>query len=473
MKTFFRGIRRYLMSAFLIITLIFFSNLAVLFYMMYSVTGEDGVSSVTLRNTLESAGQDISITENGYKMSKKGKKMLKEYGFVWAMALNEEGTVVWEWKLPEDIPQQYSVFDVASFSRWYLNDYPVRVWNVNNLLLVCAYSPDEIAIFNLPISVQQIMNFPHYVQLFVIVNLAVILLFVLIFGWRFYVSVKPISEGIEGLSRQKPVHLKEKGSVRELAEKLNGTSDILMDQKEKLSRRDQARADWIAGVSHDIRTPLTLIVGYSERLMDTPSLGEEEKTMIQTIQRQSGRIKQLIEDLNLTSKLSYDIVPLHLTDCAPAQTIRECIADIYNNGLQPQYSIDVVITDEAEKFRLPADEPLMKRAIFNTLGNSIRHNPNGCQVNVYLSSDGENLHYLFKDSGPGIPNEIVSCLEAEKEDKSQMQKDSQRREAVSQPHIMGMRLTRQIVRLHGGNVYYYKRKNGNYDCGFVIPGDWF
>lgn len=473
MRTFFRGIRRYLVSAFLIIVLILFSNFVVLFYMMYSTTGGDGTSSITLRNTLESAGQDISLTKNGYKMSKKGKNALKEYGFVWAMALNEEGTVIWEWKLPDDMPRQYSVFDVASFSRWYLNDYPVRVWNVNDLLLVCAQSPDEIAILNLPVSVQQIVKFPYYVQLFVIVNLAVILLFVVIFGWRFYASVKPISEGIEGLSRKEPVHLKEKGSVRELAEKLNSTSDILRDQEEKLSRRDQARADWIAGVSHDIRTPLTLIVGYSERLLENPSLGEEEKAMAQTIQRQSGLIKQLIEDLNLTSKLSYDTFPLHLTTCAPAQTLRKCIADIYNRGLQPQFSIELIVTDEAEKFRLPADEPLIKRAIHNVLGNSIRHNPDGCQVNVRLSSDGENLHYLFEDSGPGIPNEIVSCLEVEREDKSQMQKDSQRRDAVSQPHIMGMRLTRQIVRLHGGTVYYYKRKNGNYDCGFVIPGDYF
>lgn len=473
MKTFFRGIRRYLASAFLIIVLILVSNFVVLFYMMYSTTGGDGTSSITLRNTLESAGQDISLTENGYRMSKKGRNALKEYGFVWAMALNEEGKVIWEWKLPDDIPRQYSVFDVASFFRWYLNDYPVRVWNVNNMLLVCAQSPDEIAILNLPVFVQQIVNFPYYIQLFVIVNLAVILLFVVIFGWRFYVSVRPISEGIEGLSRKEPVHLREKGSVRELAEKLNATSDILMDQEEKLSRRDQARADWIAGVSHDIRTPLTLIVGYSERLMDNPLLGEEEKEMAQTIQRQSGLIKQLIEDLNLTSKLSYDTFPLHLTTCAPAQTLRECIADIYNSGLQPQYSIEIAVTDEAEKFRLPADEPLMKRAIHNVLGNSIRHNPEGCQVNVRLSSDGQNLHYLFEDSGPGIPDEIVACLDAEEEDKNHRQKASERREAVSQPHIMGMRLTRQIVKLHGGSVYYYKRKNGNYDCGFVVPGDYF
>ena len=76
MKTFFRGIRRYLASAFLIIVLILVSNFVVLFYMMYSTTGGDGTSSITLRNTLESAGQDISLTENGYRMSKKGRNAL-------------------------------------------------------------------------------------------------------------------------------------------------------------------------------------------------------------------------------------------------------------------------------------------------------------------------------------------------------------------------------------------------------------
>lgn len=471
MKTFFRGVRRYLISACLIMVLIICSNIGIFLFIMHTVTRDNDTTDATLRQTLEMAGQEISDMPGGYRMSKKGRQMLKEYGFVWAMALNEDGTVVWEWKLPDDIPRQYTLFDVATFTRWYLKDYPVRVWKMKEIMLVCAYSPNDISIYNVPLSVQEMHRFPYYIKVFIVVNLLVIFLFILLFGWRFYASIKPISEGIERISRGETVHVKEKGTIRELAEKLNGTSLLLKEQEEKLSRRDQARADWIAGVSHDIRTPLTLIVGYAERLMESPSLDNREKTMAQIIQKQSGIIKQLIADLNLTSKLSYDAFPLHLVSCIPAQILRECVADTYNQGLQPQYSIAVVVTEAAEKVHLLADVLLLKRAIYNVLGNSIRHNPEGCQINIRLSSDGYCLHYLFVDSGPGIPDVVVSCLEAEKEDKKQMKKDGSRKEAAGQPHIMGMRLTKQIIELHGGTVCYYKRKNGNYDCGFIIPKD--
>lgn len=467
MKTFLRGIRRYLLSAFLIILLILISNVAIFFYIIYTRAENSGATGAALRQTMETVGQEIA-SNPVHTLSEEGKKELKDCGFVWAMTLDEEGNVVWDWRLPDDLPRQYGLSDVASFSRWYLEDYPVRVWGVKDLLLVCAQSPEEVSMYSVPMSVRQIESLPRLTQLFVAVNLAVILLFVLIFGWKFYASVKPISDGIEKLSRKEPVHLKEKGAVRELAEKINQTSRLLSEQEEKLSRRDQARSDWIAGVSHDIRTPLTLIVGYAERLAEDSSLGRQEQEMAAAIGRQSGLIRQLIENLNLTSKLSYDTFPLHLSDCSPAGVLRECVADLYNQGLQPEYSIELTVTEAAEKIRVEADVPLMKRAIHNVIGNSIRHNPEGCQISVRLTCDGQRLHYVFRDSGPGIPDEIVACLEAEEEDEKTTHKDSTRRDAVNMPHIMGMRLTKQIVELHGGKVFYYKRKNGNYDCGFVI-----
>ena len=358
MKTFLRGIRRYLLSAFLIILLILISNVAIFFYIIYTRAENSGATGAALRQTMETVGQEIA-SNPVHTLSEEGKKELKDCGFVWAMTLDEEGNVVWDWRLPDGLPRQYGLSDVASFSRWYLENYPVRVWGVKDLLLVCAQSPEEVSMYSVPMSVRQIESLPRLAQIFVAVNLAVILLFVLIFGWKFYASVKPISVGIEKLSRKEPVHLKEKGAVRELAEKINQTSRLLSEQEEKLSRRDQARSDWIAGVSHDIRTPLTLIVGYAERLAEDSSLGRQEQEMAAAIGRQSGLIRQLIENLNLTSKLSYDTFPLHLSECSPAGVLRDCVADLYNQGLQPEYSIELTVTEAAEKIRVQADVSLM------------------------------------------------------------------------------------------------------------------
>ena len=109
----------------------------------------------------------------------------------------------------------------------------------------------------------------------------------------------------------------------DLAEQLNRSSSVLQKQKEILSRRDQARTEWISGVSHDIRTPLALILGYSDRLKKDESLSEDARKSAEIICGQSLIIRQLIDDLNLTSKLAYQAQPLKKSFCSPAQILRE------------------------------------------------------------------------------------------------------------------------------------------------------
>ena len=99
------------------------------------------------------------------------------------------------------------------------------------------------------------------IVLVLLLVLLLILFFVLFLGYRFYRALKPVGKGIESLVEQEPLCLREKGMAGDLARKLNRVSDILQEQKKKLSRRDQARTEWISGVSHDIRTPLALILG--------------------------------------------------------------------------------------------------------------------------------------------------------------------------------------------------------------------
>ena len=79
-------------------------------------------------------------------------------------------------------------------------------------------------------------------------------------------SIRPITNGIQNLSDGSPVRMKEKGVFSEIAEKINKTSEILQMQAEQLRKKETARANWVAGVSHDIRTPLSMIMGYAGQL---------------------------------------------------------------------------------------------------------------------------------------------------------------------------------------------------------------
>ena len=80
---------------------------------------------------------------NELNITDEGKNHIDDY-FKWAMLLDDDGNVIWSRSLPEDIPLNYTASDVASFSRWYLNDYPVNVWKSENGLLVLGSEKNSL-----------------------------------------------------------------------------------------------------------------------------------------------------------------------------------------------------------------------------------------------------------------------------------------------------------------------------------------
>ncbi|MFR8548917.1 MAG: sensor histidine kinase [Lachnospiraceae bacterium] len=459
MKSLWKVIRRYSLSAGLIIAVILCCNAAVILYVGY-VTSSEQCKHLDSKQEMEKIGASLEPANDKekrtYRLSEPGQKILEESQFLWALGIAPDGAVVWEWQVPDHIPRSYTLQDVASFSRWYLGDYPVRVWRSGELLLVFATDPQVESRHSLFMSTVFIRNVPLYLKVFLAVNAGVIVIFVLCFGWRFYQSMRPVAQGIEQLSRKQPLQLREKGVTAELAAKLNDTSRVLEEQSRMLARRDEARTEWISGVSHDIRTPLSLIVGYADRLAQAESLGKEEQAMAQTIRRQSMIIRKLVEDLNLTSKLSYDSQPLHRTMCSLAFLLRDCIADYYNEGLEQNFEIHVEISEAAEQTKIYADAGLISRALRNLIGNSLRHNPQGCTVEAVLAVSSGKIFCRISDSGPGIPEEIVQNIE---------KKDSKL-------HIMGLRLAAQITKAHGGVLVFRKRSSGTYDAELIFDRGW-
>lgn len=101
--------------------------------------------------------------------------------------------VVWEEKLPEELPRHYSSMDVTMFSRWYLNDYPVNIWNRQDSLLV----------------------------LYLFIRNA----------HRVEKAMVPILNGIRHLSAGNPVCLEESGELAEISASLNKAGDYLLKNK--------------------------------------------------------------------------------------------------------------------------------------------------------------------------------------------------------------------------------------------------
>lgn len=92
------------------------------------------------------------------------------------------------------------------------------------------------------------------------------LVFCFLLSWHGAKRMEAVASGLDALAQGQTVCLSTAGFTGELAEKLNQTSAHLQKRNDMLARRDDARTQWIAGVSHDVRTPLALILGWAEQL---------------------------------------------------------------------------------------------------------------------------------------------------------------------------------------------------------------
>ena len=253
-------------------------------------------------------------------------------------------------------------------------------------------------------------------------------------------------DGIQNLSMGKEVCLKKKGLLADIAGSVNRTSEILREKEYRLKKKETARANWIAGVSHDIRTPLSMVLGYAGQLTGSENLSEEEHRKAEVICRQGQRIKNLINDLNLASKLEYDMQPLHMERVNAVALIRQIVVDYMNTEPEDAYPICWMTEEDVGVCMIQADPGLLKRAVGNLIQNSVNHNPSGCTIYVTVEHMEDVCQIRVEDDGVGISREELKRLN---ETPHYMLCDEN---VTGQRHGLGLLIVRQIVDAHGGEV---------------------
>lgn len=438
MKGLLKIYRNYMVTALLIFLLILVVNFtAFMGYAFYHLEkdGEYSAGKIFFRNV---ADEILERDGDAWKLSAQGVQFVESNQSRFLMLLSEEGEILYSWNLPGELKKTYSLSDVASFSRWYLMDYPVYVWSTEDGLLVAGKEKGSVARYNMVYSMQDLTTLMNAIPLFLLWNLFLFLLILLFLGRRFYRSLLPVSNGIEDLTRGKAIHLNAKGALKDLVEKLNQTSRLLQKQRKEIERRDNARTEWISGVSHDIRTPLSVIMGYADSLESDESLPAESQRQAGMIKEQSLKIKKLIEDLNLTSRLTYQMQPLRKQTYRPSAFIRKILTSYLNQMEEEKYQLLLEIDPRLESCQARGDVSLLERAVENLLNNSISHNPQGCRIWINATRKEERFQIQIRDDGVGIPGEVYRFIQGETNDSGKV-------------HVMGLHLAKQIVVSCGGN----------------------
>ena len=315
----------------------------------------------------------------------------------WIMLLDQEGQVVWSRNKPEELPEKYTLQDVASFTRWYLEDYPVQCWIREDGLMVVGSPRGSVWKHDMSMETRYLLQAPFWLLgIFLLALMGVLLLARLAVGRWFR-------------------------------------------QEQRI--RDAARSGWINGVSHDIRTPLSLVMGYAAQLEAAPGLAGEQKRQAAAIRTQSQVIRDLVNDLNLTMRLDTQMQPLRREQFQPEPFLRQMAADFLNGGMGEGFDLEMELPANPLP-QIQADPFLLRRAVNNLLTNCVRHNPGGCAIRLGARQEKNWLILWVEGGSPG--NEAVSP------GTSQAEPDG------GAPHGTGLGLVAQIAAAHGGRAEFHR-----------------
>ena len=351
--------------------------------------------------------EELTPTQDGYRLSDRMGRQLDEKG-QWAMLLDETGRVVWSHGRPEEIGDSYTVSDIARMSRWYLEDYPVymRVWE--DSVMVVAIPRNSMWKYNLEFPISWIEYFKRIWYWMLLFDFLWILTLAVVFTRRWSKS------------------------------------------------REQARIEWIAGISHDTRTPLAVALGYADALESGGHLSGEERQKAAVIRHQCMVMKELIEDLNLTSRLEYSMQPLRMGKVYLVELARQVVCEFLDSGLEEQYRITFSSDQESEMASIMGDEALLKRALYNLIQNSMIHNASGCDISVSAVWNGNHTVITVSDNGIGVSAKKLEEL------KANTHRIESTDERLNLRHGLGVLLVWQIVEAHHGTMEIFSEPQIGY-----------
>ncbi|NWL87188.1 two-component sensor histidine kinase [Paenibacillus sp. 79R4] len=392
----------------------------------------------------QQAANALQFSADGYSFPEEGQRLL-EQNQAWAMLINSEGDVVWDYDLPPSLPRSYTLTEITQFTRNYLMDYPVYVWEHASGLVVVGFPKTSIAKYQFNFPVEWVQSLPFRIVALIIGNALLALVLSLLIGSRLIKSIQPLLRGIHLLAHEQNAYVEPKGMFSSLAKSINHTSLLLEQKDAALKARDEARSNWIAGISHDIRTPLSMVLGYASELEESKAVPAEQRQQAAIIRQQGEKLRSLVSDLNLVSMLEYEMQPLHPRKLRLSVLARQIASDFLNQGLKDKFMLDVDISEE--QLQVNVDEQLLTRAITNLVQNSIHHNPEGCRIILQTSalSDGQTCQIIVKDDGQGV-------AEGDLPDLLELPYSSRRQRPAHHGHGLGLPMVARIAKAHQGRL---------------------
>ena len=214
-------------------------------------------------------------------------------------------------------------------------------------------------------------------------------------------------------------------------------NDTMNHTTRKLKEVDQMRRDLIANVSHDLRTPLTMISGYGEMMRDLP--GENTPENVQVIIDEAHRLSNLVNDLLDLSKLQENKIELHIQDFDLTQLIQTVLYRYEKFMTQDGFDIQF---QPAESVRVNADPDRLGQVLYNFINNAINYSLDDKRIVIRQLVNGNRVRVEVEDHGEGISEDKLNYIW------DRYYKVDKTHKRSSAGSGIGLAIVREILELH-------------------------
>ncbi len=269
------------------------------------------------------------------------------------------------------------------------------------------------------------------------------------FIWQVGRRIRPpldrLQAAVEAQAQGRRVRVGDCGGVRELqriGESFDQLSDRLAASEREREHLDRERQRMIANISHDLKTPVTVIAGYVDALADGKIPPQEQGRYLAAIRSRTRALTGLINAFHEYSKVDHPQFALQCRELDLCEFLREYLAAQYDAITLAGFVLEVAIPEKPCPCRL--DPFQMSLALDNLLGNALRYNRLGTVLTVALARQGQEALLTVADNGEGIPPERV--------------------DTIFEPFVvgsdartgggsgLGLSITRRLVERHGGTI---------------------
>ena len=185
------------------------------------------------------------------------------------------------------------------------------------------------------------------------------------------------------------------GDFKEFGNSLNSIREGMSRAVEERIKSERMKTELITNVSHDIKTPLTSIINYVDLIKKEPIESETLREYIAVLDRQSARLKKLIEDLVEASKASTGNLTVDMTPCDIGVLIQQAVGE-YDEKLK-NAKLEAIVTCPEEPVKIMADGRYMWRVIDNLMNNICKYSQNGTRIYLSLSEERGMAILTFKN----------------------------------------------------------------------------